>query len=232
MLLGLIPARAGSKGLPGKNGLEMAGQTLIARAAATARACSRLDRTIISTDSPEFARLAVEAGVEAPFMRPSELAADDAPTMPVIQHAVAFCENEYSEAVTAVVLLDPTAALRTVADLDGAIDLFFEGDGCDAVVSGSEARRHPAFTIVTGTTEGIRLLDPQDKEVTRRQDLPPTWDLDANVWIYGRKAIEEGTRLPEHTRLYETPRLRSWDIDTRDDLSIMECLMRVGGLDE
>jgi CMP-N,N'-diacetyllegionaminic acid synthase len=228
MLLGLVPARAGSKGLPGKNGLQLAGKTLIARAAEIALACPRLDRTIISTDSPDLARLATEAGIEAPFIRPAELATDTAPTMPVIQHAVSFCEETSSEPVTAVVLLDPTAALRSVADVNGAIDLFFEGEGCDAVVSGSEARRHPAFTMVTGDRGRIRLLEERDVEVTRRQALEPAWDLDATVWIYSRRAIEEGTRLPKRTRLFEVSRLRSWDIDTMEDLSIMECLLRIG----
>jgi CMP-N-acetylneuraminic acid synthetase len=225
IILGLVPARGGSKGVPGKNIRQVCGKPLIAYAIECGLKCPSIDHLIVTTDSEQIASIARKCGADVPFMRPAELAEDITPMLPVLQHAVTATEEYYQKTVEALVLLDPTGPLRNVGDVEGCLKLFKDSD-CDAVVSGNKAYRSPYFNMVKPNKGYIRLVVPTSEPIGRRQDSPPVYDLNTIVWIYSRKALmEECARIPERTLLYVVPRERSIDIDTELDFKILEFLM-------
>lgn len=192
-----------------------------------ARACSFIDRVVVSTDDPEIAEISRESGAEVPFTRPPELAKDDTPMLPVMQHAIQTIEAIYRKTVDILILLDPTSPLRTVEDIEEALSLFHQDETCQAVVSGCEAHRSPYFNMVRLKDDFVQMLIPTEGDIGRRQDCPPVYDLDTTVWIYSREAIMDiGQRIPPRTRLYIVPEERSIHIDTESDFMIVEFLMR------
>ena len=132
-VLGLIPARGGSKGVPGKNIKLLGGHPLLDYTARAALASRCLARVILSTDDEAIAAVGRSAGIEVPFLRPGELATDQAPTLPVIQHAVRYLEGQ-GDSFDAICLLQPTNPFRRPEDIDACIDLL-EARKADAVVS-------------------------------------------------------------------------------------------------
>lgn len=227
LVLGLIPARGGSKGIPGKNLRLVAGKPLIAHAIACGLACAGLDKLVVSTDSEEIAAVARRCGAEVPFLRPAELATDTAPMLPVMRHALTACESHYGKMVDYLILLDATAPLRQAADIEACLRLLRQ-EGCDAVVSANPARRNPYFNMVREVEGYARLViePPPGREVGRRQDAPPVYDLNTVVWGYRRRALmEEQARLPRRTRLYLVPSERAIDLDTELDLLILEAML-------
>ncbi|MDB5103987.1 MAG: acylneuraminate cytidylyltransferase [Fibrobacteres bacterium] len=133
-VLGLIPARGGSKGIPGKNIRPIAGKPLIAWTIEAARA-SGLDRVILSSDDPEIIATAKSLGLEVPFTRPAELALDATPGIDVVFHAVEHMERVEGYRPDAVMLLQPTSPLRTTAHIDAALELFGNRPEADSLVS-------------------------------------------------------------------------------------------------
>ena len=225
MILGVIPARGGSKGIPGKNIRSVLGKPLIAYAIECALKCPSIDNLIVTTDSEEIAGVARKWGAETPFIRPAELAEDKTPMVPVLQHAVIATEQYYQKTVDALVLLDPTGPLRTIDDVEGCLSLFMNSD-CDAVISGNKAHRNPYFNMVMIKDNYVSLILPCSKPIGRRQDCPLVYDLNTVVWVYSRKALmEECARIPERTLLYIIPSERAIDIDRETDFEILEFLM-------
>ena len=227
MVLGVIPARGGSKGVPGKNIRPVLGKPLIAYSIECGLQCPSIDHIIVTTDSRKIADLAREWGADVPFARPAELSGDTVPMLPVLQHAVTETEGYYKKTLEILVLLDPTGPLRTVDDVEGSIKLFRDSD-CDAVVSGNTARRNPYFNMVMQNNSYVRLVIPASKAIGRRQDSPPVYDLNTVVWVYSRKALMEKARIPKRTLLYLVPPERAIDIDAELDFKILEFLMGQG----
>src|SRR5262249_33542953 len=122
-ILGLISARGGSKGLPRKNVLPVAGKPLIAWTIGAALSSRKLSRLLVTTDNQEIAEVARAYGAEVPCLRPAELARDESPVIEAVEHALRWVEKEKGEMPEYVLLLQPTSPLRTTADIDGAIDL-------------------------------------------------------------------------------------------------------------
>ncbi len=227
LVLGLIPARGGSKGIKKKNIRHLLGKPLISYTVECARACSFIDKPIVSTDDSEIAEISRKWGAEVPFIRPPELAKDDTPMLPVMQHAVQSVEEIYRERVKILVLLDPTSPLRKVKDVEEALSLFHHDGACQAVVSGCEAHRSPYFNMVCLEDGFVQILMPTDRDIGCRQECPPVYDLDTTVWIYSREAIMDiGKRIPPRTRLFLVPEERSIHIDTELDFKIVEFLMK------
>ncbi|MBW1681857.1 MAG: acylneuraminate cytidylyltransferase family protein [Deltaproteobacteria bacterium] len=223
--LGLVPARGGSKGVPGKNLRLVRGRPLVAWAVECGVRAPSIDRVVVSTDSDQIAKAAQEAGADVPFMRPASLARDDTPMMPVMQHAVASVEDIYARIVDRLVLIDPTAPLRRVEDIEKAIRMHEEGD-CDAVISGNVAHRNPYFNMVRQEGKYIRLVLEEGRDVGRRQDAPPVYDLNTVVWVYSRNAVMvNAERIPQRSRLYLVPRERAVDLDTEEDFERLSWMM-------
>jgi CMP-N,N'-diacetyllegionaminic acid synthase len=231
MVLGVIPAREGSKGVPGKNIRPLHGKPLIVYSIECGLKCPSIKHVLVTTDSPQIADLARQWGADVPYMRPKELARDTVPMLPVLQHTVTCAEKWYQKTVEALVLLDPTGPLRNVDDVEGCLKLFRDS-GCDAVVTGNTARRSPYFNMVVSNNRYITLVIPTSQPIGRRQDSPPVYDLNTIAWVYSRKALmEEKARIPERTLLYLVPPERAIDLDTELDFQILEFMMdRRGGV--
>ncbi|HEC12896.1 MAG TPA: acylneuraminate cytidylyltransferase family protein [Acidiferrobacteraceae bacterium] len=222
MILGLIPARGGSKGVPGKNTRVVAGKPLIAHAIDCGNRCPSIDSLIVSTDSQEIADVASYWGGEAPFIRPADLALDSSPMLPVMQHALKWVEEKSGNKVDLLVLLDPTAPLRKVEDVEGAIKLLRTSDAC-AVISGNQAHRNPYFNMVQRDGDYVRLVASCNRSIDRRQDAPDVYDLNTVVWVYSRESLlVDAKRVPEKTGLYEIPVERSVDLDTEADFLLLD----------
>ena len=226
IILGVIPARGGSKGVPRKNIRYILGKPLIAHAIECGQKCRSIDHLIVSTDSEEIADVARKYGAEVPFIRPAELASDVAPMLPVLQHSITACEEFYRKTVELLVLLDPTGPLRTPDDVEHCVQLC-RNSQCDAVISGHRAHRNPYFNMVTHDGDFVHLVCSSPQNIGRRQDAPPVFDLNTVVWVYTRKALmEEEARIPKKTRLYVVPHDRALDLDTELDFHILEFLLR------
>ncbi len=230
MILGVVPARGGSKGVPGKNIRPVLGKPLMAYSIECGLKCQSVDRLIVSTDSPEIAEIARRHGADVPFMRPSDLAGDLVPMLPVLQHSLQAAEEHYGKRVEALVLLDPTGPLRTVNDVEDCLSLL-RRSGCDAVISGNTAHRSPYFNMVAQRDGYVHLVIPISDPIGRRQDSPPVYDLNTVVWVYSRRALmDEAARIPRRSLLYLVPPERSIDIDTELDFQILEFLISRGGV--
>lgn len=189
-VLGLVPARAGSKGLPGKNVRLLRGRPLLAYAADAARASGVIDRSVLTTDSEEIAEVGRTVGLDAPFLRPAELARDDTPMLPVIAHAVGVLMAG-GWAADIVVLLQPTSPLRTGAHIRKSVEMLRE-TGADSVVSVVTVPRHLSPDYVMRVEAG-RLVPflPDGHRVTRRQDARDACVRDGTVYTFWRRTLEE-----------------------------------------
>jgi len=188
-VLGLVPARSGSKGVPGKNVRPLAGHTLLEYTARAARESGVLDRIILSTDSPDIADAGRRAGLEVPFVRPAMLAADDTPMVPVIEHALAELSREHWSPEF-VVLLQPTSPLRRPDHIREAVSMLRE-TGADSVVTVVEVPRHLSPDYVMRIDGGrLKPFLPDGAGVTRRQDARAAYSRDGTVYAFRRSTIE------------------------------------------
>jgi CMP-N,N'-diacetyllegionaminic acid synthase len=188
-VLGLIPARGGSKGVPGKNVRLLGGKPMVAHAAAVARESGVIDRVLLSTDDVDIADAGRRAGLDVPFLRPASLAADDTPMLPVIQHAVAALGDMGWDAEI-VVLLQPTSPLRTAAHIRAAVALLRQ-TGADSVVTVVEVPRHLSPDYVMRIDEGrLRPFLPEGARVTRRQDARAAYSRDGTVYACWRRTLD------------------------------------------
>jgi len=236
----LIPARGGSKGLPGKNLRTVGGIPLVSRAARTARQAARRlpghgHRVVCSTDAPEIAAAAKAWGAEVPFLRPEALATDAADSADVALHALDWF-GARGETFAALALLQPTTPLTVSEDLLGALRLFEEGGG--APVATVSPSHHPFWTY---HVEGGRLRPAvaSEREVLRRQDVAPCYELNGAAFIVDPGALRRTRRFvePDGTLAHVMPTERGIDIDTEMDLRQCEAVLaartaapvRVGG---
>jgi CMP-N-acetylneuraminic acid synthetase len=188
LVLGIVPARGGSKGVPGKNVRPLAGHTLLEYTARAARESGVLDRVILSTDAPAIADAGRLAGLEVPFMRPAALAADDTPMLPVVQHALdALARAGWSPDI--VVLLQPTSPLRQAAHIRDAVTTLRETKS-DSVVTVVEVPRHLSPDYVMRIDEGrLQPFLPEGARLTRRQDARRAYSRDGTVYAFWRATI-------------------------------------------
>lgn len=223
--LGVIPARGGSKGIPRKNLVDVAGKPLIAYTIEAARGSGRLDRVLLSTDSEEIAVLGRKLGVEVPFMRPVSLAMDDTPIISVLRHAVDHIESAEGYRPTAVVLLQPTSPLRTAAHIDAAIELF-EKEDADSVVSVSEPMEHPS-DMVWFENGHIRFALAAEERWKGRQTYPKFYFVNGAIYILTLELLPK-TEHPWGGRVVPFPMgsLESIDVDGPTHLILADWLLQ------
>jgi CMP-N-acetylneuraminic acid synthetase len=182
-VLGLVPARGGSKSVPNKNLLPLAGKSLIEWTWDSARSSGALDRIVLSTDSPAIAELGRRLGLEVPFMRPSELAQDNTAMMDVALHALAALEADGYQP-DALLLLQPTSPLRRAEQIQQAVRLLREDPSADAVCSVCPIPKdicpHYLVKIVDGRMD---FFMPDGARYTRRQDVPQAWRRDGTIFL-------------------------------------------------
>lgn len=229
-VLGIITARGGSKGIPRKNIVPLAGKPLLAWTAEAALA-SLLTRIVLSSDDEEIAQVAREHGVDVPFMRPAELAQDDTPTIPVLQDVIRRLA-EAGETYDAVFVLQPTNPLRRVTDIDGAIELL-ERTGADSVISFVDVgEKHPA-RMKHLDAEG-RIVNPsfaEEFEGQRRQDLSKLYLREGSVYLTRTSVLMEQSSLQGHDcRAWLMPVDRACNIDEPWDLFLAEQILRYHAL--
>jgi CMP-N,N'-diacetyllegionaminic acid synthase len=225
-ILGIIPARGGSKAIPRKNLALLANKPLLAWTVEVALESASLDRLIISTDDPEIAGVGKKLGAEVPFLRPAELATDISPGMDVILHAIHWLDESENYRPDYVLLLQPTSPLRTVTDIRESIKLAL-AKRADSVVSVCEAHQHPLWMKAVNEEGRLADLYPQSAAPTRRQDLPSVFALNGAIYLALRTFLLcERTFISDRTYAYVMPENRSLDVDTPWDLHMADLILR------
>lgn len=226
-VLGLVPARAGSKGVPGKNTRLLAGRPLLAYTADAALAAERLDRVVLSTEDPAIARLGEELGLEVPFLRPPSLAEDDTPMLAVLRHALDELEgSDAGEPYEAVCLLQPTSPVRAPGLVDRCVERF-EATGADAVVTmvPVPAEHNPHWVYVAGPDGRLVLATGDAEPLSRRQDLPPAWHRDGCVYVLSAAGIRAGRPYGDRVEAVVQDPDRLVNIDDLEDWARAETLL-------
>lgn len=225
--LAIIPARGGSKGIPGKNIYKVAGYPLIyytIRAAKQALDMGAIDRLIVSTDSEEIAEIARSYGAEVPFMRPAELSKDGSKSADLMVHAVEFY-REKGECYDDVVLLQPTSPLRSCEDIVGAVALYDQVQSKSLVSCYKEESVSEYNAYHVKDHLGIPLNIDHNKG-KRRQDLPELFVRNGAVFITDvNYLLESGLVISDHPAIYVMPQERSVNIDTEYDMRLTEWLL-------
>jgi len=222
----LICARGGSKGLPGKNIKPLNGIPLIGWSINTAKQINRASRIIVSTDSEEIAKLALEYGAEVPFIRPKELAQDNSPEWLVWRHAVDYIENNNSESVDAIIVLPVTAPLRSSDDINACINLFEEG-AADSIITVCSSHRNPYFNMTVNNNEYASLVISSESKIIRRQDAPEVFDMTTVAYVVSKNFVKNHNGIFEgKVKSVVIPRERAVDIDDLMDFKIAELMLK------
>ena len=227
--LGIIPARGGSKSVPGKNLYPLGGRPLIEHTIASARAATSLDRVIVSTDDEDIARVARGAGAEVPFLRPAELAADDTADLPVFQHALASLWERERYRPDVVVHLRPTQPFRTPAEIDAVVALIVE-TGADCVKSVRPVGEHPYKMYRLAGDRLVPYLDTAERHRrgpdVPRQSLEPVYLSAGVVDAMRREVIERGSTEGDRVIPYFVDESRYVNLDSARDFVLAEALLR------
>jgi CMP-N,N'-diacetyllegionaminic acid synthase len=222
-----ICARGGSKGVVNKNIRLLAGKEMIAYSIESALETGLFEHVVVSTDSDAIAEVSARYGADVFFRRPKELATDTAAKLPVIRHALLSSEEHFHRHFGILMDLDATSPLRTVNDIVGAYNAFVEG-GWDNLITGTPSRRSPYFNLVELSGDGrVSLSKKLATPVTRRQDAPQCYDMNASIYIWRREALLESLAVIEsNTGLFAMPEERSIDVDSELDFEFVEHLMQ------
>jgi CMP-N,N'-diacetyllegionaminic acid synthase len=204
-ILAVIPARGGSKGLPGKNLKILGDIPLFGHAIKLAQSIPDIARVIVSTDSPEIATAANALGADTPFLRPTHLATDTAPMWPVIQHALNSAQMHYGVEYQSILLLDPTALGRTPLDITSAIQNLAEDQSADGVISVSEYEHNPLWYAVHQPSGYMKDLCPEGKTYTRRQDLPPVYRINGQYYLWRTPFVQSTDNWRTSNKLILSP---------------------------
>jgi N-acylneuraminate cytidylyltransferase len=229
-LVAVIPARGGSKGLPGKNIRPFAGLPLIAHTVLFAKMCPEIERCIVSTDSADIAEVARQFGADVPFLRPAELAQDDTPLWPVLRHALAQVERQDGVQYDALLLLDPTSPAREPADISGAVHRLQEQPRADGVIGVSRPEFNPIWHCVVERDGWMADLLEEGARVERRQDVRPVYRINGSLYLWRTAFVRTARswRQDGRHRLYEIPESRAMSIDTVEQFERAELLVKIG----
>ena len=228
-ILGLLTARGGSKGVPGKNIKMLGGKPLIAYTIEAAKKSGVFDRILLSTDDPKIAEVAKQYGCEVPFMRPAELANDTAQHLPVLQHAIEWLKKNEGYYPDYTMTLHPTSPFRKAEHIKGAVDLLMK-TGADFVLGVSEIPGHysPHKAMTIGQSGVLTLFNgsPVKKRTMRRQDLTPCYFSNGTIYLYKTDNLfrNDGPAgfFGDAPQAYIMDPRYSLDIDTMDDWALAE----------
>ena len=225
-IVGFIFARGGSKGVLRKNLSLCAGKPLLAHAITAARQAEGVRRVVVSTEDPEIAEVARTWGAEVPFMRPAELARDDAPEWLAWRHAIRALEEVGGQRLDVFLSVPATAPLRKAEDIDECLRALQTHDA-DVAITVTPARRHPSFNMVTVENGLARLMMPSGQAVVRRQQVSPAYDVKTVAYAARPEFILRANGLFEgKVAVAIVPEERAIDIDTELDLEIADFLLR------
>ncbi len=230
-VLAVIPARGGSRGLPGKNIKLLCGMPLIAHAIRAAGMTPVVTRAVVTTDSESIAHVAREYGGDVPFIRPSDLAADDTPMAPVISHALRTVEEQEGETYDAVLLLDPTSPAREPAQLTAAVDRLWADPGLDGVISISEPTFQPEWVGVRQEGTLLSRFFAAGAGVTRRQDSARYLRINGNFYVWRAafaRALQHSWFDEGRYAGIEIPEAQAFSIDDEFEFRLVEALVSAG----
>ncbi len=219
-ILAIIPARSGSKGIPNKNIKILGDKPLIQYSIDTALKCSLINKTIVSTDSQEIARIAISLGAEAPFIRPQHLAADNSPTIDTVIHTIEYLK-EINIEIDTICLLQPTSPFRSMYDLEAAIN-HFKATKAESLISVTEVPHsynpHWVFEKVSDNSQFLKLSSGDKEIIHRRQELPKCFIRNGSIYLTKTKTIMENKSLyGDNITWYEMEQQKSVNIDTLSD---------------
>lgn len=224
-ILALIPARGGSKGLPGKNIKELCGKPLIGWSIEAARQSAFVDRVLVTTDCEEIKAVSEKEGADVPFLRPKYLAEDQATSFDAVVHALNWLKETENYTPDFLLLLQPTSPLRTTEDIDRAITKLFEKNA-KGIISVCHVAHHPWWSNTLPADGSMaNFIRPEIKN-KRRQDLPQFYQLNGAIYIaeVGYFIKNQGF-LGSGTYAYVMPSERSVDIDYLEDFYLAEMMM-------
>ena len=226
-MIAIIPARGGSKGLPGKNILLLNGQPLINYTIQAAIQSKEISRVIVSTDSADIAAVARKAGAEVPFLRPKELATDSSLAIDTYLYTCERLSDNSNKPVEHIVVLLPTSPLRLSEDIDHAIEIFKEKNA-DSVISVTEMS-HPISWVKEIDKNGVLrnyMLDEGNK-LSNRQEYQVKYIPNGSIYILKYSLLKRNRDYySEKTYPYIMPRDRSIDIDDKIDFDMADFFMR------
>ncbi|MFH1420902.1 MAG: Gfo/Idh/MocA family oxidoreductase [Candidatus Aenigmatarchaeota archaeon] len=225
-IIAIIPARGSNKSTPYKNTKLLAGKPMIAYSIETALKCPLVDRVVVSTDDIEIAAVARKYGAQTPFMRPKELAQDETPMLPVLQHAVDWLEKNENEKIDIVVLLDATTPFRTSENIEECIKKL-QSTNADSVITVCEAEHNPYFVMVQLDDDKMQPLLKTDDAITRRQDAPKVYRINAGVYAIKKDVLMQQNKIfTDNTRVVIMPQRNSVHIDNSNDFELAEFLAK------
>ena len=223
-ILGIIPARGGSKGIPFKNIVDLNGKPLIRWAIEASISCRFIDKTIVSTNDSKIKKISLESGAEVPFKRPEIYSRDDSTSFSVIEHALNWLKK-HGQNFDVVVLLQPTSPLRTSVDIDEALK-YYSKINANAVISVCKSEHNPLWANTLPSD--FNMTDFLGKEISNknRQQLPQFYRLNGAIYISDVNYFFENKGfLGKKTYAYIMPEERSIDIDTEIDLALSKILL-------
>tara|TARA_B100000768_G_scaffold142899_1_gene134908 strand:- start:587 stop:1303 length:717 start_codon:yes stop_codon:yes gene_type:complete len=226
-ILAIIPARGGSKGLPGKNTRPLCGKPLIGWSIEQAKKSCYLDTILVSTDSQKIADIAQSFGAYVPFIRPAEFATDQSSTYDVIRHALSYFKDTESKEFDFVVLLEPTSPLRENDDIDKMLELIVaRQDEFDSIVSIGEVTEHPSI-MKRLVGDGIEPFCPELAQTTRRQENTPAYFPFGVAYIAKTNSLlEENTFYTRRCMYFLIKRYQNYEIDDIYHFKCIESIMK------
>ena len=226
----IIPARAGSKGIPGKNIKMLAAKPLIQYSIEVARALVDDEMICVSSDDPKIIALCNSIGLEIPFVRPAELGSDNAGSYEVVVHALEYYLKQ-GKNVDTIVLLQPTSPFRKPEHIQEAMT--FWDDKTDLIVGVKKTKANPYYVLMEENEAGYLEICKAAKVVNRRQDVPPVYELNGALYIIDAKKLLEQKSLRDfkRTKKYVMSEIHSVDIDEPLDWIYAESILKSGLLD-
>lgn len=222
-MIAIIPARGGSKGLPGKNIKLLDGKPMIAYTIEAAKEAKEITRVIVSTDSKEIAEVAKEYGAEVPFLRPDYLATDKALAVDNYIYTINRLKQEFSLDIKNLIILQPTSPLRRTIDIDKAIELFIRKKA-DSVISFCE-EYHPIKWHKYISKEGV-ITSIFEETIANRQEETPTFYPNGAIFVFKFSFLKLKKYYSEKSYAYIMKRLNSVDVDVIDDFEYAEFLIK------
>ena len=231
LVLGVIPARAGSKGVPGKNIKKLNNKPLIYYSIKEAQKSKHITHLVVSTDSKEIQKVSIKYGAECPFLRPKELSTDSALAVPTIQHSLNYMENIKEIKYDYIIMLQPTSPLRRCIDIDNSIEKLIQSDA-DGIISVVDVNNyHPMkMKMFLGSDKKSgKMVDYEKPPVENcpRQELPPVFIVNGAIYATKRDVFQEKNSFQgENCIGYIMDADRSINIDTEIEFTIAEKLMK------
>jgi len=221
-MIAIVPARCGSKGLPGKNIKDLHGKPMIAYTIEEALKSQYIDEVIISTDCKEIEKIALEYGAKSLFLRPEVLASDTAIAIDNYIYTVDRLNEEFGYKIKDFVVLQPTSPLRKSIDIDGAVKLFNDKNA-DSVVSYTE-EHHPIEWHKYITEDG-KFENIFEEKLKNRQEIKPSYYPNGAIFVFKYEMIKQKKYYTDKSYSYIMPRDRSVDVDTMEDFKYIEFLL-------